>query len=50
MNLQVGFERVYDCPPPVPMILLVNVLDSLAADIIEPEVLTTDNSAPETTR
>src|SRR5436190_5539966 len=46
MNLKVGFELVYDCPQPVPMILLVNVHFSRAADIIEPEVLTTDPFVP----
>ena len=46
MKLQVGFELVYDCPQPVPMILLVNVHFSRAADIIAPEILTTDPFVP----
>jgi len=49
MNLQVGFELLYDCPQPVPMILLVNVHFSRAGDIVVPDLLTTDPVIPVTT-
>ena len=42
IHLQVGFELRYDCPQPVPMILLVNMHFSRAADIVVADRLTTD--------
>src|SRR5450755_1713977 len=44
--LQVGFELQYDCPQPVPMILLVNTHFSRAADIVVPDRLSTDPFVP----
>jgi transglutaminase-like putative cysteine protease len=46
MQLRVGYELVYNCPQPVPMILLVNVHYSRASDILVPDHLTTDPSIP----
>src|SRR5258707_6185860 len=46
MHLRVGYELVYSCPQPVPMILLVNVHYSRASDIIVPDHLTTVPSVP----
>ena len=48
LHLQVGFELLYDCPQPVPMILLVNMHFSRAADIVIPDLLTTDPFVPVT--
>ena len=48
IQLQVGFELLYDCPQPVPMILLVNMHYSRAADIVVPDLLTTDPFVPVT--
>jgi len=48
IHLQVGFELRYDCPQPVPMILLVNMHFSRAADIVVPDRLTTDPVIPVT--
>ena len=46
MNLQVGFELLYECPQPVPMILLVNVHFSRSADMVLPDLLTTQPAIP----
>ena len=46
MNLKVGFELLYECPQPVPMILLVNVHSSRVADILVPDVLATEPFVP----
>src|SRR4051812_18720666 len=46
MHLRVGYELVYSCPQPVPMILLVNVHYSRASDIVVPDHLTTVPSVP----
>ena len=48
IHLQVGFELRYDCPQPVPMILLVNMHFSRAADIVVADLLTTDPVIPVT--
>ncbi len=49
MQFQVGYELIYNCPQPVPMILLVNIHHSRAADIVIPDLLTTDPIIPFTT-
>jgi transglutaminase-like putative cysteine protease len=46
MNLQVGFELLYDCPQPVPMILIVNVHFSRSGDMVAPDRLTTEPAIP----
>ena len=48
MQLRVGYELIYNCPQPVPMILLVNVHYSRASDLVVPERLTTEPSVPVT--
>jgi transglutaminase-like putative cysteine protease len=40
--IKVGYEIVFDCPQPTPMILMVNVHYSRAADIVNADILTTD--------
>jgi len=42
MKLRVGYELIYDFPQPTPMILVVNVHGSRAADLIVPDDLVTD--------
>jgi transglutaminase-like putative cysteine protease len=46
MQLRVGYELIYNCPQPVPMILLVNIHYSRASDIVVPEHLTTEPFVP----
>jgi transglutaminase-like putative cysteine protease len=46
MHIRVGYELVYDCPQPTPMILTLNVHYSRASDLVTPDYLTTDPSVP----
>ncbi len=46
MQIQVGYELIYDCPQPTPMLLMLNVHHSRAADIVVPDRLTTDPMVP----
>jgi transglutaminase-like putative cysteine protease len=46
MLIQVGYELVFNCPQPTPMILMVNVHYSRASDIVTPDRLTTDPETP----
>jgi len=46
MQLRTGFELVYSFPQPTPIILVVNVHDSRAADIVVPDQLVTDPALP----
>jgi len=48
INLSVGYELVYNCPQPVPMILVLNVHHSRVEDLIVPDLLTTDPPIPVT--
>jgi transglutaminase-like putative cysteine protease len=41
MQLRVGYEFIYDCPQPTPMILMVNIHHTRAGDIVVPDCLTT---------
>jgi transglutaminase-like putative cysteine protease len=40
--IRVGFEMVYDCPAPTPMILALNIHHSRAADLVQPDILVTN--------
>lgn len=42
MQIRVGCELVYECPQPTPMILMLNVHYSRAADMVVPDKLATD--------
>ena len=46
MKIRVGYELVYDCPQPTPMILTLSIHYSRASDIIEPDYLITDPAVP----
>ena len=46
MQIQVGYELIYHCPQPTPMLLMLNVHHSRAADIVVPDRLTTDPMVP----
>jgi transglutaminase-like putative cysteine protease len=48
MQIRVGYEIIYHCPQETPMILMVNVHYSRAADILIPDCLTTDPLVPVT--
>ncbi|MDR3515094.1 MAG: transglutaminase family protein [Azospirillaceae bacterium] len=46
MKIQVGYALVYDCPQPTPMILLLHIHYSHAAEIVVPDHLVTDPVVP----
>src|SRR5580704_19373703 len=46
MQIRVGYELIYECPQPTPMILNLNVHYSRASDIVIPDFMTTDPSVP----
>jgi transglutaminase-like putative cysteine protease len=48
MLIRVGFEMVYRCPQPTPMILALNIHYSRTSDLIEPDHLRTMPSVPVT--
>jgi transglutaminase-like putative cysteine protease len=46
MQIRVGYELIYDCPQPTPMVLMLNVHHSRVADIVIPDQLTTEPAIP----
>ena len=49
MILRVGYEFVYDCERPTPMLFVLNVHSERAPDIISPDIMVTTPSVPVTT-
>jgi hypothetical protein len=39
MQIRLGYELVYDCPQPTPMLLMLNIHHSRVADIVTPDPL-----------
>ncbi|WP_213959981.1 MULTISPECIES: transglutaminase family protein [unclassified Variovorax] len=48
MQLRVGFEMVYQCPQPTPMMLTLSIHYSRASDLVRPDRLVTSPSVPVT--
>jgi transglutaminase-like putative cysteine protease len=46
MEIRLGYELVYDCPQPTPMLLVLNVHHSRVADLVVPDRLVTDPPVP----
>jgi transglutaminase-like putative cysteine protease len=46
MQIRVGYELVYDCPQPTPMMLMLNIHYSRAPDIVVPDHLVTSPAIP----
>jgi transglutaminase-like putative cysteine protease len=46
VEIKVGYELIYDCPQPTPMLLVLHVHYSRASDILVPDHITTDPSVP----
>ena len=46
IQIRVGFEMIYECPNPTPMILSLNIHHSRAADLVRPDVLVTSPEVP----
>src|SRR6478609_1540981 len=48
MQIRVGYELIYDCPQPTPMVLMLNVHHTRAGDIVVPDVMVADPPVPMT--
>jgi transglutaminase-like putative cysteine protease len=46
MQIGVGYELVYDCPQPTPMLLMLNVHYTRISDMVVPDYLVTSPSIP----
>ena len=46
MQIRVGYELIYDCPQPTPMMLMLNIHHSRAADIVVPDHVMTEPAVP----
>ena len=46
MQLKVGYELIYDCPQPTPMILTLHIHSTRVSDIVVPDHLITKPSIP----
>ncbi|MGZ8409088.1 MAG: transglutaminase-like domain-containing protein [Hyphomicrobium sp.] len=46
MHLRVGYELIYECPQPTPMILTLNIHYTRVSDLVVPDHLITDPSVP----
>jgi transglutaminase-like putative cysteine protease len=46
MQIRVGYELVYRCPQPTPMILTLNVHHSRVSDLVSPDILVVQPSVP----
>lgn len=42
MRIRVGYELIYECPQPTPMILMLAIHPSRAPDLAVPDIMTTD--------
>ncbi|MEO8466999.1 MAG: transglutaminase family protein [Gammaproteobacteria bacterium] len=46
MKIRVGYELIYNCPQPTPMILAVNIHESRASDVVVPDFLVSEPPVP----
>src|ERR1700677_3164254 len=46
MKLRIGYELIYECPKPTPMILTLNVHFSRVSDLVIPDYLLPDPYLP----
>jgi transglutaminase-like putative cysteine protease len=46
MKLRIGYELIYECPKPTPMILTLNVHFSRVSDLVAPDYILSDPSLP----
>ena len=46
MKIRIGYELIYDCPQPTPMLLTLNVHYTRVSDIIIPDYLIAEPSVP----
>ena len=48
MKIRIGYELVYDCPQPTPMILILNVHYTRVSDMVVPDHMISDPPVPMT--
>jgi transglutaminase-like putative cysteine protease len=48
VKIHVGYELVYDCPQPTPMVLMLNIHHTRVADIVEPDRMMAEPVVPMT--
>ena len=46
MKIKVGYELIYECPRPTPMMLVLNVHYTRTSDLLVPDNVTTDPTVP----
>ena len=46
MQIKIGYELIYECPQPTPMLLMLNVHHVRSADLVVPDRLVTDPAIP----
>src|SRR5580692_5184940 len=46
MRLRVGYELIYDCPQPTPMMLMLHIHHTRAADLIVPDRMIAEPAIP----
>jgi transglutaminase-like putative cysteine protease len=46
IQIRVGYELIFECPQPTPMILMLNVHPTRVEDLVVPDLLTTDPHLP----
>jgi transglutaminase-like putative cysteine protease len=46
VKIKVGYELIYECPRPTPMMLVLNVHYTRTSDLVVPDNVTTDPSVP----
>jgi len=46
MQIKVGYELIYECPQPTPMLLMLNIHYTRASDIVVPDYLVTEPAVP----
>ncbi len=46
MQIRLGYELIYDCPQPTPMLLMLNIHETRAADMVVPDLLGTSPAVP----
>jgi len=46
MRVRVGYELIYECPQPTPMMLLLSIHHTRVSDLIAPDYLVTEPSIP----
>ena len=48
MQIRVGYELIFDCPQPTPMVLMLNIHHTRAGDIVVPDRMIADPFVPMT--